>query len=371
MANPEHVVELKNGVDSWNRWRESHPGVKPDLSQIDLCEKNLSGVKLSEANLSQSLLGGTVLTKACLKGANLTGSYLAGAILKKADLRLANLSGIDFWCVDLSEANLSGVDLRGTIFDNVDLCGTIAKFSLVDGKTGITDCRIDDKTNFSAVGLDSARIEEHIKSKLKRNIRKIFWNKQYANWRKWKKHYLHWLKRNNKRINILQKIPALILETPGLSLILVFAINIFVSAYTQVIRIFWWISDYGSSTTKIICTFVGCSLFFSIAYLIGTPAPDGDSWPTPFANPFLVDFSDDILNQSLCKKNLGFICLFELWFRSLYFSVVTMTTLGFGEIHAHPLSITGQFLVMSQVLIGYVLLGALITRLSILFQNVG
>ena len=56
---------------------------------------------------------------------------------------------------------------------------------------------------------------------------------------------------------------------------------------------------------------------------------------------------------------------------ALYFSVVTMTTLGFGDIHANPASWQGQMLLMVQVIFGYILLGALITRLAVLFTAGG
>jgi len=56
---------------------------------------------------------------------------------------------------------------------------------------------------------------------------------------------------------------------------------------------------------------------------------------------------------------------------ALYFSVVTMTTLGFGDIAANPDSWVGQVLLMVQVIFGYVLLGALVTRLAILFTTGG
>lgn len=56
-------------------------------------------------------------------------------------------------------------------------------------------------------------------------------------------------------------------------------------------------------------------------------------------------------------------------FQAVYFSVVTMTTLGFGDLTAHPTSITGHLLLMTQVFLGYVLLGALITRFAIMFQG--
>lgn len=55
--------------------------------------------------------------------------------------------------------------------------------------------------------------------------------------------------------------------------------------------------------------------------------------------------------------------------RSCYFSIVTMTTLGFGDIHAAPGSIAGYLLLTTHVILGYVLLGALVTRLAVLFQE--
>ena len=60
----------------------------------------------------------------------------------------------------------------------------------------------------------------------------------------------------------------------------------------------------------------------------------------------------------------------EFW-RALYFSVVTMTTLGFGDIAANPDSWAGQTLLMLQVILGYVLLGALVTRFAVLFTAGG
>ena len=56
--------------------------------------------------------------------------------------------------------------------------------------------------------------------------------------------------------------------------------------------------------------------------------------------------------------------------RSLYFSIVTMTTLGFGDMHAAK-NVLGYLLRTIQVLLGYVLLGALVTRFAVLFQAGG
>ena len=59
-----------------------------------------------------------------------------------------------------------------------------------------------------------------------------------------------------------------------------------------------------------------------------------------------------------------------LW-HAFYFSVVTMTTLGFGDIAANPDSWAGQTLLMAQVILGYVLLGALVTGFAVLFTAGG
>jgi hypothetical protein len=63
-------------------------------------------------------------------------------------------------------------------------------------------------------------------------------------------------------------------------------------------------------------------------------------------------------------------CIALRGLRAFYFSVVTMTTLGFGDIPANPLSWEGHVLVMIQVFLGYILLAAFVTRMAILFQEV-
>jgi hypothetical protein len=50
------------------------------------------------------------------------------------------------------------------------------------------------------------------------------------------------------------------------------------------------------------------------------------------------------------------------WLTPFYFSVVTFTTLGFGDVR--PNSVTGEVLVSSEVIIGYVTLGLLLAVLA-------
>jgi len=48
-----------------------------------------------------------------------------------------------------------------------------------------------------------------------------------------------------------------------------------------------------------------------------------------------------------------------------------MTTLGFGDMYANAQSIWGHILLTFQVILGYVLLGALVTRFAVLFTAGG
>lgn len=106
---------------------------------------------------------------------------------------------------------------------------------------------------------------------------------------------------------------------------------------------FWLISDYGLRIWRIIVTFFGLAFGFGLVY-----------WLCP----------------SCVMVNGAIGDIRGLW-HALYFSVVTMTTLGFGDIAANPDSWLGQTLLMVQVILGYVLLGALVTRFAVLFTAGG
>src|ERR1019366_4999295 len=46
LADSKQLARLKKGVDGWNRWRQDHPRVRPDLSGADLAEANLTKANL-------------------------------------------------------------------------------------------------------------------------------------------------------------------------------------------------------------------------------------------------------------------------------------------------------------------------------------
>jgi hypothetical protein len=198
---------------------------------------------------------------------------------------------------DLQGANLTGAKLQSADFS----------FSIVDGETSMAVVEVDRYTNFEGVGLDAMQIDPGIKQLLEYNIRRKKWETWYAS------------KSKNKLLAWLRK------------------------CFTLPIRWFWWTSDYGRLTNRIILTFFGFALSFALIYRI---------WP----------------QCVIVNGNVGHIHSFLY---SLYFSIVTMTTLGFGDIAANPDSKLGQVLLMIQVILGYVLLGTLVTRFTVLFTAGG
>jgi hypothetical protein len=98
--------------------------LKAHLAGADLLKANLSGTYLREANLSGTNLWGADLSKANLRAAILSGANLWGCNLSGADLTEANLSGANLCEADLSEADLWKANLSGALLREANLSGT-------------------------------------------------------------------------------------------------------------------------------------------------------------------------------------------------------------------------------------------------------
>ncbi|MGB3419334.1 MAG: pentapeptide repeat-containing protein [Dolichospermum sp.] len=143
MANDEHLVILKEGVEVWNEWRLENSILTPilrnanlngsdlrgvnlwnanlagaDLSAANLAKANLNEANLKEANLNHANLNEAELSKTDLWKADLTSANLTSAVLAEADLTIADLTSAILTEADLTDANLSWADLS-----NADLVG--------------------------------------------------------------------------------------------------------------------------------------------------------------------------------------------------------------------------------------------------------
>lgn len=143
MANQEHLDILKQGVDVWNKWRESHPTIKPNLSEAFLEREELNKINLEGANLTRAKL-----IHARLKQANLQHAELMGAEMERAYLRYAKLIGANLTEARLSKATISKADLTCATLRNANLYGAhLRKANLY-------------RANLNGATLDYAQISE-------------------------------------------------------------------------------------------------------------------------------------------------------------------------------------------------------------------
>ncbi|MHC4397499.1 MAG: pentapeptide repeat-containing protein [Planctomycetota bacterium] len=262
-----------------------------------------------EIRLQGAKLRKTHLEKANLRQALLENADLMQAHLESAKLRNTHLENAYLGGTNLENAELREANLRGARFFDAKLQGADFSRAIVDSGTLFTEnCEVDRDTKFEAVALGNLRIYPNIKQLLEYNIRRKNWEAGYKKQTKKK-----WL-----------------------------------------VKPFWLMSDYGLSTWRIIAVFFGLAFIFAIIYYLwALIAPPG------LVSNMLVDESGMSLPWWLVPV------------RTLYFSIVTMTTLGFGDMYANARSISGHILLSLQVIFGYVLLGALVTRFAVIFSAGG
>jgi len=328
----------KKDMTEWNKWREENPKEEiwlqgAQILNAHLKEADLHGAHLEEAclsytdadraNLRKTYLEGAYLHWAQLKRATLVGAHLERASLLGAQMQGAGLNYVHLEGAKLKDAHLEGSHLLYDHLEGVDLRGAHlegADFTAcsVDGLTLFWECSVDRKTDFRGVGLESCRIDEGTKYLLEYNRRRMNcedWYKQHPR-----------------------------LACPA--------------------KAFFSFSDYGNSTWRIIQTFLIMATCFAIVYYI---------WGA--VDYYLLGVTDHPgIVANLFVSQHGPVDFSLVLLRSIYFSIVTMTTLGFGDMYANANNYTlaavcGHLLLGLQVILGYVLLGALVTRFGVLFTS--
>lgn len=310
-----------------------------NLSKVHMEGVNLQDAHLGNANLRETHMEGANLMFTHLEGANLLLAHLEGADfslahlegttlsfaqLEGAKIYIAHMEGASLEGTNLKSANLMETHLEKARFINTNLKGADFSRAIVDSETLVWTNKIDCNTKFEAVGLDNMRIYPAIKQLLEYNIRRM-------NWKAWYE-YKDWdaIKPEMKRGRLSRIV-------------------------RHTVKWFWSVSDYGISTWRIIFWFFILSLFFAAVY------SNISCW-----------YPEGIVSNLTVEPHLPLWHYFILCIlRPIYFSIVTMTTLGFGDMYANAKSIWGHLLLTIQVIFGYVLLGALVTRFAVLFTAGG
>ncbi|MGO4882325.1 MAG: toll/interleukin-1 receptor domain-containing protein [Bryobacteraceae bacterium] len=133
MANSEHVAILKRGGNAWNTWRNGHPEIRPDLSNLDTLDEFgnarsafvFRGINLKEANLCGATFTRQKMLHSDLRSADITAAKFSRADLRGADLSLVQGRGVDLSGANLGAADLSKATLRAAIFTRAWFYGTV------------------------------------------------------------------------------------------------------------------------------------------------------------------------------------------------------------------------------------------------------
>ncbi len=284
-----------------------------DLSECDFTESDFYEVDFTRANLKKSIFVRADLTsakmpQAALYKADLTGAILQEATLEKSDLSASNCRGADFRGADLSGVNFTGADLREADFSHADLTGAnLSRANITGAKFNFTQMSDVNVTHLiygnyrEMVGLYYGV----------RGIDLIYGNGIYL--------------RDAKDQDYIDTLHQVLLDKePGMWR----ALDLFLFKS-------WGLIDHGRSLLKvafyafIIATFYGLIYSMDMIY----------DWQ-------IMDYSNSA----------------KTWFTPFYYSVVTYTTLGFGDVTAD--SLFGEIFVISEVIFGYFTLGLLLAILA-------
>jgi uncharacterized protein YjbI with pentapeptide repeats len=291
--------------------------VDADLSELDLSGYDLTGADLSRASLRGTRLFGAKLDEATLFETQLEGAELATASLRGARLERCFAARVGFGRAVLARASLFDADLRGASLTGADLRAVDARAVKLDGARIREACLVDaDLTGavMTNVDLASTRVDGAVfrDADLRGSQLRDLRGYASADWvgvdfRDVCFNGAYLLRRYALDQNFLAEFRA-------------------ESAVHEIIYRIWWVtSDCGRS-------FMRWGL-----------------WTVCLAVVFAGIYTQVELDPGEHATALT----------PLYYSVVTLTTLGYGDVL--PASGWAQVVAMVEVIIGYVMLGGLLS----------
>ena len=294
-----------------------------DLSEADLAGRNLSGLdfvgtdffeaKLSSANLKHAKmdsaeLSGADLSHAGLYKAKLSSATMTAANLEGADLTEADLSGADLRGANLAGANLTGANLRDANLTNADLRDTCLKRAVIS------------RASFCTARVEGANVTGVVYGNFKemsgcylgvRGLDAVYGNALFV--------------RDARDQDYIDTLEASIdAMSKG-----------FAKTIEQALFRAWGLFDHGRSLLKVGIYALVLATLYGLIYSF-------DMW----LGWGMMDYSNSA----------------QSWFTPFYYSMVTYTTLGYGDVTAE--NVYGEILVISEVVLGYFTLGLLLSIIA-------
>ncbi len=281
-----------------------------DLSGAELSGADLVGARLIGSNLQGTVLHGSKLDDAELMAADLSGANLSDATACRAGLGKAKLVGAQAFGASFQGATLSGGDLTGIDLSTADLRGarlvgaTLERAVLLNAdlrEADLTDCTVDEAI-LRGADLRGARVRGvtgyRTADWVNTDVRDVDFCGAWL------------LRRHVLDENFIHEFRN---QGPG---------------HEWVYKVWWASSDCGRSISRWGAWTVLVAVIFGFLFMLVD-----------------VDYGDH-----------------ETFLSPLYYSVVTFTTLGYGDVL--PASAGAQVLAVLEVVLGYVSLGGLLSIMA-------
>jgi uncharacterized protein YjbI with pentapeptide repeats len=277
---------------------------------VRICGANLSGALLFKARLHGTHLENADLSDAELTGADLSGAYLSSARLNRAGMGEACLRGANLFLADLESCTLSRADLTGADLRKAHLQhARLREADLSEADLTGADLRWTDLSH-GRVGHATFRNADLRHARL-RALRRF----DKANWVGVDLRDVNFAGAYRLRRFIIDQNYLYEFRQRG--------------RWAEVLYFLWWVtSDCGRSVLRWCFWVILTTWFYAILF-------------------------------ALVGLHYG---AYQTWLSPLYFSVVTLTSLGYGDVV--PASTGAQVLVMLEVITGYLMLGGLMSIFS-------
>ncbi len=340
MADQNHVEILLAGVSVWNDWRKNNPEVVPIFFGFDVWQTYDSVNPPSFFKLESKYNDSECRIK-CLS---------------------VNWSGIDFHKVQFSGCNFIGVNLTGANFD-----------SAVDTESCFDGAELQ-RANFENFKSTSSSFRNSILVNCHTNDKTWFINTDFKKANFWRADLTgtdflcsHFEGANIREANFsgsnitsitydkfIRCSGTRISSSYGNQMFRRFVMDkAYIAEFRKRHPWLYWVWYISSDCGRSLFVWTMWSLFFAVLFGVVFAEYSSFFWLPEWMKSFLEN-----LNPEMAYLN----GLETGWFTPYYFSIVTFTTLGFGDIT--PLNTAGQIWLTLEVVIGYVMLGGLVSILA-------
>jgi uncharacterized protein YjbI with pentapeptide repeats len=294
--------------------------LRADLAGLDLSGWDFSGAELSGANLEGSRMASANFEGAILHGARLDGAEFMGANAKGADFSSVSGERTGFGQVALRGASFFQAALPGATFSGSDLQECDFRVANMDGARALgADFRSADCSgaSFQDADLTSILVDKacFINVDLRRSRLRGVKDYKGADW-------------VGADIRDVDFSGAWLLRRHVLDENYIAEFREQSRTHELLYRLWWLSSDCGRSISRWTLWSISVALIFAGLY--------------GFVD---IDYGDH-----------------ETWFSPIYYSVVTFTTLGYGDVL--PASTAAQMVALVEVVLGYLALGGLLAILA-------